>query len=103
MGAGAVPAILSDERGHHMNFENIVASNGIAIALTGILIVFVALTLIAAFIALLPKVLNALSFALPPEDAPSPSRRPAASSGEEVAVAIGYAMHKRMTEKNRGR
>jgi oxaloacetate decarboxylase gamma subunit len=85
-----------------MNFENIAANNGFDIALTGIVIVFVALTLISIFIALLPKILNALAFALPPEDTSSPPPRSAGSSGDEIAVAVGYAMHKRKTEKKGG-
>lgn len=70
-----------------MGFDNILESNGLGIAATGMVIVFGALTLITGFIYLLPKVLSA--FAL---DAPS-SVPPESSHDEEIAAVIGYVLH----------
>ena len=58
------------------------------------LIVFLALTLISLFIAMLPKMLAALSFILPPEEPHSHTKMNLKSTDEdEVAVAITLALH----------
>ncbi len=88
--------------------DNILQNDGIGIALTGMSIVFVALMLITLFIAILPKVLNALSGILPAEaeqhaTAAPTVLQPAASQDEtEVVAAIGFALH-RMKTKKQGR
>ena len=65
---------------------------------TGMLIVFTALFLIAACIALLPRVLERLAPFLPPEPAPpGPSAAApadAADHGRRLAAAIGAALHR---------
>ena len=82
--------------------SNIIEFDGIAIAITGMFIVFFALSLISLFIAELPTILNFLNDYLPPEPEPhiAPIRAPRAteSGDEETAVAIGLAMHAHRTQ-----
>ena len=85
-----------------MNFDLITENNGFVIAGTGMLIVFIALTLISVFIALLPKVLAILSFVLPPEEAHShPKATQKSTDEDEVAVAITFALHQVEMNKQR--
>lgn len=84
--------------------ENILQSHGIGIALTGTLIVFVALTLIALFIAYLPKILEALSGILPPEidhHATALAAPVVKRDDTELVSAIGFALHRLKTDKQR--
>lgn len=77
--------------------SNIVEHDGVAIAIIGMFIVFFALSLISLFIAQLPTMLAFLNEYLPPEPEPyvSPIRAPRTvePADEEVAVAIGMAIH----------
>lgn len=76
--------------------ENILKGEGFGIAATGMLIVFVALLLISGFIALLPKILNSISFLLPAEHPPHhlhPPKQTWSTDEDELAVAIGFALH----------
>ncbi|QDU44476.1 OadG family protein [Symmachiella dynata] len=69
--------------------------NGFLVAATGLLIVFLALTLISVFISLLPKILDALAFMLPAEHEHH-SYAPAArqtSDNEKIAAAVGFVLH----------
>lgn len=86
-----------------MNFslQNVVDGQGIAIAVTGMAIVFTALVLISVFIALLPRVLAVLNPYLPESThhghAPPAVPATAAASGNadedtRIAVAIGVAL-----------
>ncbi len=78
--------------------QNIVDHNGVGIAITGMSIVFVALTMIAMFIAALPKILAVVEKFLPPESeshhhsAQAPQAAPVADDNEMIA-ALGYALH----------
>ena len=76
-----------------MGLHNIWDNNGIGIALTGMTIVFAALTMISVFISLLPKVLDAFSLVLPPEPEPQLAAQPESSGDEEIAAVIGFALH----------
>lgn len=78
-----------------MGIENIVENDGIGIAVVGMVIVFVTLTLISVFIALLPRLLQFLSFVLPPEPPPQRAARHPAPQEEELIAAIGYVLHQR--------
>lgn len=79
----------------------IVESNGVAITVTGLLIVFVALTAISLFIGALPKLLHALGPYLPEieshHDTPSPVARQAAAHSDDLepglVAAIGWALN----------
>ena len=82
-----------------MGFENIWEGEGVGIAITGMTIVFVALSLIATFISLLPKVLEPLSAILPSEDHSHTSHKTQSLDDEEIAVAIGVALHHRKMQK----
>ena len=86
-----------------MSLQNIAEAQGVAIALTGMLIVFTALILISVFIAALPRLLASLEGVLGPEKehhaaaAPRPS---ASATEEQLVAAIGYVLHLR---RSRGR
>jgi oxaloacetate decarboxylase gamma subunit len=83
-----------------MGWENVTESNGLGIAVTGLVIVFSALTLISVFIAMLPRILLVLSAVLPAEPhPPAPSQRRKAADEEELVAAIGVALHHRRTRQ----
>ncbi|MEM8866542.1 MAG: OadG family transporter subunit, partial [Planctomycetota bacterium] len=78
--------------------------NGVAITITGLLIVFVALTAVSLFIGALPRLLDALGPYLPEieshHDQPTNNGRgskspPAAGTDPRLIAAIGWAMHNR--------
>ena len=74
----------------------------IELAITGMGIVFAALTLISLFVAALPRTLVLLNGLLPPEtDHPLASQSVSAlSNDEEAVVAIGVALHERLKAKS---
>ncbi len=84
-----------------VGFQNILDHEGIAIAVTGMLIVFIALVLISIFIALLPKILDALSFIIPPPPEPAAALQPSTSDDDQVAAAIGFVFHQREIQKQK--
>ena len=74
----------------------------LGLAITGMLIVFIALALIALFIAALPRIMDHVNRFLPPprEHVAAASRAPASSStsepvADETVVAIAAAMRAR--------
>ncbi|MBM82898.1 MAG: hypothetical protein CMJ78_20235 [Planctomycetaceae bacterium] len=79
--------------------QNISDNDGIAIALTGITIVFAALILITVFISLLPKILAAVNEVFPepvPKQAVAAASSPVAAATNDddlVAAAIAVAHH----------
>lgn len=73
--------------------ENIVASNGIAISVVGMLIVFAALSIIALSIALIPKLMPLTEKFFPEEENPHAAPVVSQSSDhDEVLAAIAYAL-----------
>ena len=76
-----------------MGFDNILENNGLGIAVTGMTIVFAALTLITVFIYLLPKVLSGLELVVPPVSQLEVAPPPQSTDDEEMAAAIGFALH----------
>ena len=78
-----------------MGINNITEAQGFPIAITGLTIVFVALTLISVFIALLPRVMEALSAILPEESHADPAKASRAAMDEQLVAAIGFALHQR--------
>lgn len=80
-------------------FQAISEGNGISIAITGMLIVFVALTLISVFIRLLPIVLAKFEPILPrleshTQSPTSAERLP--SDDKKIIAAIGYVLRMEM-------
>lgn len=75
------------------SFQNITDADGLAIAITGMVIVFVVLLLISLFLTALPKILESVNTVFP-EPEPHPTASAAASDDEEVAAAIGIALHR---------
>ncbi len=74
-------------------------SEGNSIAITGMLIVFTALTLISVFIAVLPKLLSAIGPYLPAvedhHDAPTTAES-LPTDEEQIVAAIGHVLHTEM-------
>ena len=81
-------------------WANVSEGNAIAIAITGMLIVFTALTLISVFIAALPKLLSAIEPYFPAvEDrhgAPTTAAEGLATDEEQIVAAIGHVLHTEM-------
>lgn len=80
-------------------FQAISEANGVAIAVTGMLIVFFALTLISLFIRLLPEVLAVLAPILPrleSHDQPPRATESLDIDNERIVAAIGYVLHQEM-------
>ena len=77
-------------------WEAIVEGNGIAISITGMLIVFAALVIISLFIAVVPRLLEVLDPILPKGHAhiapPSPEEQTPLKQ-EKVVAAIGLVLH----------
>lgn len=79
----------------NFSIQNIINGDGISLAITGMVIVFIALSIISTFIALLPKVLPLLESILPEEHAHhGPPKKAAKKDNSEVLAAIGYALVK---------
>ena len=83
------------------NSQTVPVSEGIGIAVTGMLIVFTALMLIATFIAVLPRLLERIGQVFPPG---TEAARGSSSSGDfpvpepdedELLAAIGFVLHSR--------
>ena len=82
-------------------WANVSEGNAIAISITGMVIVFTALTLISAFIAALPRILSAIERYLPavedhhhaPAIAESLRSDEGKSDEEQIVAAIGHILH----------
>lgn len=78
-----------------------IEQDGIAISITGLTIVFVALLLISLFIAALPHILALVNEFLPEPEPPAaaiPAPQIDPSADQELAVAIGAALHAQRTQ-----
>ncbi len=77
--------------------------DSVALTIAGMSIVFVALSLITVFIAMLPRLLNAMSGVLPEEKEPhaAAGSRTTAADDEAVLAAIGFALHAQVQEGKR--
>lgn len=78
-------------------WEAVSAGEGISVSITGMLIVFAALSIIALFVAKLPALLAALDPWLPEieaHDPPTPAEQLPLDE-ERIVAAIGYALHSR--------
>jgi oxaloacetate decarboxylase gamma subunit len=80
------------------SWENVEKGEGIAIAITGMLIVFLALVLISTFVASLPFVLNKLEPYLPHIEHHSPQTvaESLPTDEEKIVAAIGFVLHHEM-------
>ena len=89
----------SDDQAPLRGWQAIVEGNGIAISITGMLIVFTALVIISLFIALVPKLLKVLDPILPKGHhhvaPPAPEQRTPLEQ-EKVVAAIGLVLHTEM-------
>lgn len=83
-----------------MGFQNIWEHNGVGIALTGMVIVFGALTFITIFISVLPGILHVVGTVLPDEDE-SRIVQGSDSADDEVAAAVGFVLHHVDSQRHR--
>ena len=97
--------IAQDTNSLGKGFQAISDGNGLAIALTGMLIVFFALAIITLFIRLLPVVLVWLEPILPRleshADSPSVAEQ-LPTEREKIVAAIGYVLHREMEKAAQG-
>ena len=79
--------------------QNVIDGQGISIAITGMVIVFFALTVISLFITALPRILEKVAERWP-ESQGHHRPAPAASSGpsDEIVAAIAMALHRRRAQ-----
>ena len=83
-------------------FENVGQNRGFALAIVGMLVVFVSLAMIAGFIAALPKLLHVLEPWLPQlhgESHASRSPKPAETTPDrekQIIAAIGHVLRQEM-------
>ncbi|MFW6206163.1 MAG: OadG family protein [Gemmatimonadota bacterium] len=77
-----------------MGMENIVAGNGIGIAITGMLIVFAGLTLISGFVAVLPRIAgtDVRRPRVQAADAGVMGQEPSLALDPDLLAAIGYVV-----------
>jgi Na+-transporting methylmalonyl-CoA/oxaloacetate decarboxylase gamma subunit len=81
------------------DFANVATNHGVAQSLTGIVIVFFALSVIALMIAMMPFAMSILSKYVP-EQVPVVKRRAKKkSSDEDVAVVIALSHHTQQNGK----
>lgn len=71
--------------------QNIVAGQGVPIAIAGMTIVFVALGIISSFIAVLPRLLGWVAVLVPEAKLPPPA--PKRENGTALAAAAAAAYH----------
>lgn len=76
----------------NLSIQNILDGRGIEISIIGMLVVFTALTLISAFISLLPSVLRIVNLIYPIKDSGFPSEC-SDTPEDEVLAAIGSVLH----------
>ena len=76
--------------------------DGVAIAGTGLLIVFAALILITLFIAALPRILEAVAQVLPevPDRHAAPDPSASLLPDEAVLAAIGFVLHHELQKQD---
>ncbi|PLX87462.1 MAG: hypothetical protein C0618_06480 [Desulfuromonas sp.] len=80
------------------SLQNVVDANGVIISVMGMLIVFSALTVIALFIAALPKLLPLFDKILPEEHHHHEAVPSRPADHEQVLAAIGYALFRKHAE-----
>ncbi len=85
--------------------QGIAEGNGVAVSITGMLIVFAALVGISVFIALLPRLLEWLDPWLPPaghHHAPPPITEAPKQADESLVAAMGFLLHVRAKRGGKG-
>lgn len=71
--------------------QNVINGQGIAISIVSMLIVFIALSMISLFIALLPRILNLIAKVYPENNQPPTDP----TVDDQIIAAIGFALHKK--------
>lgn len=77
------------------SYQNVLDGQGFALALTGMTIVFTALSMVSAFIALLPRVLVFVNRYIPEVHHHAAPKARSRQGGDDAAIAaaIAYAQH----------
>jgi len=78
------------------SWQNVIDGNGIGLAVTGMLIVSIALALVSGFIAVLPKILQTINMVFPEPVTAHPTRpKPAGAASDDraIAAAVAFALH----------
>lgn len=80
----------------NLSYQNILDGQGFEMAFAGMTIVFVALSMVSIFIALLPRILVVVNQYIPEGHAHATANpKPAAADAEEAAVAaVAYAVRR---------
>ena len=82
-----------------VSYQNIIIGKGYELALAGMVIVFVALTVISSIVALLPVVLKLLAKFHPEKEKAAAMQR-TSDTDEGLIAAIAYANHSHLTNSN---
>ena len=85
--------LLAQEYG----WQNVVDGNGVGLAITGMLIVFAALTLVTLIIAAMPRLLASVNTVFPEPASPTTASKPGPVTRDdgEIIAAIGMVLHQR--------
>ena len=83
------------------SIQNVIDGQGVSIAITGMVIVFFALSVISLFIVALPRILARVAERWPESAGhhaakPSPAPAPQTELPDELIAAIGMTLHRRV-------
>ena len=82
--------------------QNIIDGQGISIAITGMVIVFFALSVISLFITALPRILDRVALLWPEPEDPygngSASPKASGAVSDEIVAAIAVTLHRRRAQ-----
>ena len=87
-----------------VSWKNVSDNDGVAIAITGMIIVFLALVLISLFIAALPHILGKLEPFLPKlehHQSPQTAAESLPTDEEKIVAAIGFVLHQEMQKASK--
>lgn len=82
-----------------ISYQNIITGKGFELALAGMVIVIVALTLISSIVALLPVLLKVYAKIHPEKEKPA-ARQRKLDVDEGLIAAIAFANHNHLTKSN---
>lgn len=85
----------------NFSWQNVHDGNGISLAIAGMIIVFVSLSLISTIIALLPYLMEYLYIILPDKVTKKPSKESIRQADSAVIAAIGVALANNMKSSPR--
>lgn len=83
----------------NFSWQNVIDGNGISLAIAGMVIVFVSLSVISTIIALLPYVMKYLYLILPDKVTQKPSKENIRQADSAVIAAISLALANNLSTK----